>query len=54
MFIDPEKSNSSINNLIPEIKSVKAIEKEITTSNLKKTIAFKNKWHITNDIISIT
>ena len=35
-------------------KSAKAIEKEIATSNSKKTIAFKNKWHITNDIISIT
>ena len=43
-----------INNLIAEIKSAKAIEKEIATSNSKKTIAFKNKWHITNDIISIT
>ena len=30
------------------------IEKEIATINSKKTIAFKNKWHITNDIISIT
>ena len=43
-----------INNLIAEIKSAKAIEKEIATSKSKKTIAFKNKWHITNDIILIT
>ena len=39
-----------ISNLIAEIKSAKVIEKEIATSNSKKTIAFKNKWHITNDI----
>ena len=43
-----------INNLIAEIKSAKAIEKEIATSKSKKTIAFKNKWHITYDKISIT
>ena len=49
-----EKQFIHINNLIAEIKSAKAIEKEIATSNSKKTIAFKNKWHITNDIISIT
>ena len=49
-----EKQFIHINNIIPEIKSVKAIEKEITASNSKMTIAFKNKWHITNDIISIT
>ena len=49
-----EKQFIHINNLIAEIKGAKVIEKEIATSNSKKTIAFKNKWHITNDIISIT
>ena len=48
-----EKQFIHINNLIVEIKSVKVIEK-VTTSNSKKTTAFKNKWHITNDIISTT
>ena len=37
-----------------EIKSAKAKEKEIATSNAKKTIAFKNVLYITSDIISIT
>ena len=49
-----EKKFIHINNLIAEIKTVKAIEKEIATINSKKTIAFKNKWHITSDTISIT
>ena len=49
-----EKQFIHINNLIAEIKSAKAIEKEIATSNSRKTIAFKNKWNITNDIITIT
>ena len=49
-----EKQFIHINNLIAEIKSVKAIEKEIATSNSKKAIAFKNKWHITNGMIPIT
>ena len=49
-----EKQFIHINNLIAEIKSAKAIEKEIARSNSKKTIVFKNKWHITNEIISIT
>ena len=48
-----EKQFIHINNLIAEIKSAKAIEKEIATSNSKKTIDFKNKCHITNGIISI-
>ena len=48
-----EKQFIHINNLIAEIKSAKAIEKEIATSNSKKTIPFKNKCHITNYIISI-
>ena len=49
-----EKQFIHINNLIAEIKSAKAIEKEIAESNSQKTIAFKNKWHMTNDIMSIT
>ena len=49
-----EKQFIHINNLIADIKSAKAIEKEIARSNSKKTIVFKNKWHITNEIISIT
>ena len=49
-----EKQFLHINNLIVEIKSAKAIEKLIATSNSKNTIAFKTKWHIANDIISIT
>ena len=49
-----EKQFIYINNLITEIRSAKAIEKEIAASNSKKTIAFKNKWHVTNNIISIT
>ena len=48
-----EKEFIHINNLIAEIKRAKAIEKEIATSNSKKTIDFKNKCHITNGIISI-
>ena len=38
-----EKQFININNLIAEIKSIKKIEKEIALSNLKKTVAFKNK-----------
>ena len=49
-----EKQFIHINNLIAEIKRAKAIEKEIATSDSRKTIAFKNKWHIANDIISTT
>ena len=55
MFIDPEFLQFlHINNHIAEIKSANAIEKEIATSNSKNTITFKNKWHMTNDIMSIT
>ena len=49
-----EKQFVHFNNLIAEIKLANAIEKEIATSNSKKTIAFKSKQHITNDKISIT
>ena len=38
-----EKQFIHINNLIAKIKSGKAIEKGISTSNSKKTVAFKNK-----------
>ena len=48
-----EKQFIHINSLIAEIKSPRVIQKEIATSNSKKKIAFKNKWHITNNIISI-
>ena len=58
MFIDikiyREKQFIHITNLLAEIKSAKAMEKEIATSNSRKTVGFKNKWHIINDIISIT
>ena len=54
LYRSREKQFIHINNFIAEIKSAKAIEKEFATSNSKKTIAFKNKWHITNDITSIT
>ena len=49
-----KKAIINIDNLITEIKSVKKIEQEIATSYSKKTIAFENKWHTTNDIISVT
>ena len=51
--IQKKKQLTHINNLIAEIKSAKAIERDIATSNSKKTIAFKNKWLITNDIFTI-
>ena len=53
-----KKAIINVDNLITEIKSVKKIEcereQEIATSYSKKTIAFENKWHTTNDIISVT
>ena len=49
-----EKQFIHIKNLIAEIKSAIGIEKEIATSNSKKTIAFINNCHVTNDRISIT
>ena len=49
-----KKAIINIDNLITEIKRVKKIEQEIATSYSKKTIAFENKWHTTNDIISVT
>ena len=49
-----EKKFININYLIAEIRKVKRIEKEIALNNSKKTIAFKKKWHLTDNIISIT
>ena len=36
------------------MQNVKRIEKEIALSNSKKTIAFRKKLHLTDNIISIT
>ena len=41
-------------NLIAEIQKVKRIEKEIALNNTKKTFAFINKWHLTDNIVSMT
>ena len=49
-----ERQLIHINDSIAEIKSTKEREKEIVTSNSKNKISFKNKWLITNDIISLT
>ena len=46
-----EKKLIDINNLIAEIQKVKGIEKEIASTNWKKTIAFTKKWHIINNIV---
>ena len=37
-----------------EIRKVKRIEKEIALNESKKTIAFSKKWHLADNIISIT
>ena len=44
----------NINNLIAEIRKVKRIEKEITLNNSMKTTTFRKKWHLIDNIISIT
>ena len=44
----------NITNLIVEVQNVKKMEKEIALSNSMKTIAFRKKWHLTGNIISIT
>ena len=49
-----EKKFININNLIAEIRKVKRIEKDIALNNSMKTIAFRRKWHLTDNIISIT
>ena len=49
-----EKKFININNLIAEIRKVKRIEKEIALNSSMKTTAFRKKWHLTDNIISIT
>ena len=49
-----EKKFININNLIVEICKVKRIEKEIGLNNSMKATAFRNKWLLTDNIISIT
>ena len=49
-----EKKFINTNNLIAEIRKIKRIEKEIALNNATKTIAFRKKWHLTDNIISIT
>lgn len=47
----------NIKNLIAEFEFVKKKEKETDASSSKNQMiyqAFKNKWHIKNDIVSIT
>ena len=48
-----EKKFININNLIAEIRKVQRIEKEIALSNSIKTTAFRKKFHLTDNIISI-
>ena len=48
-----EKKFVNINNLIAEIRKVKRIQKEIALNNSLKTIAFRKKWYLTDNIISI-
>ena len=49
-----EKKFKNLINLIAEIQKVKRIEKEIALNNTKKTFAFINKWHLTDNIVSMT
>ena len=49
-----EKKFINLNNLIAEIRKIKRIEKEIALNNATKTTAFRKKWHLTDNIISIT
>ena len=46
-----EKKLININNRIVEIPNAKRINKQISLTNLKKTIAFTSKWLIINDIV---
>ena len=48
-----EKKFINISNLIPEIQKVKKIKK-IALNNYKKTTAFTEKWHLTDNEISLT
>ena len=49
-----EKKFVNINNLIAEIRKNKKIEKQIVLNNSMKIIAFRKKWHLTDNLISIT
>ena len=49
-----EKKFVNINNLIAEIRKNKRIEKQIVLNNSMKIIAFRKKWHLTDNLISIT
>ena len=49
-----EKKFMNLINLIAEIQKVKRIEKEIALNNTKKTFTFINKWHLTDNIVSMT
>ena len=43
----------NINNFIAEMQNVRRIEKEIALNNSKKTIAFRKKWLLAGNVISI-
>ena len=49
-----EKKFINLNNLMAEIRKIKRTEKEIALNNATKTTAFRKKWHLTDNIISIT
>ena len=49
-----EKKFININDLIAGICKVKRIEKEIALNNSMKATAFRKKWLLTDNIISIT
>ena len=49
-----EKKFVNINNLVAQIRKVKRIQKEIALNNSLKRIAFRKKWYLTDNIISIT
>ena len=51
MFKSREKKFINLNNVIAEIRKVKRTEKEIALTNSMKTITFKKKWFIINNII---
>ena len=54
MYKSRGKKFININNLIAKIRKVKRIEKEIALNNSMKTTAFRKKWHLRDNIISIT
>ena len=47
-----KKKFININNLIAEIRKVKRIKQEIALSNSMKAIAFRKKWHLTDNNFS--